>query len=175
MGGSRGYTQESTMNPQQETLLSSILQQAMPFLQQAQSGYSQFLPGGGGGDAIKQQANQNFQQQSIPSILNAFGSGNKGSTSMNQALAAGGANMNTDLASMLSQLQLQAAQGMGNLGMGITQQGLGANTKAFMPKAPPVWQQILGPLISAGGTLGGAALGNPSSAINALTSAIKPH
>jgi hypothetical protein len=159
MGGSKGYTEESTMQGGQQSLLDEIMKMAGPYMQQAAGGYQQFLPGGGGGEAMKQQANQNFQQNTIPSILNAFGSGTKGSSSMNQALASGASNMNTDLSSMLSQLQLQAAQGLGNLGMGASQQALGTNTKAYMPKAPPVWQQILGPLISAGGKMGGAYLG----------------
>lgn len=161
MGQSAGYSKESTLQPQQQTLLNNVLSQAGPYMQNAAQGYMQFLPGGGGGEALKQQAQQNFQQNTIPSILNAFGSGTKGSSSMNQALATGGANMNTDLSAMLSQLQMQAAQGLGNLGMGATQQGLGTNTMAYMPKAPPVWQQILGPLISAGGKMGAAYLGRP--------------
>lgn len=156
MGGSKGYTEESTLQGGQQSLLDEIMKMAGPYMQQAAGGYQQFLPGGGGGEAMKQQANQNFQQNTIPSILNAFGSGTKGSSSMNQALASGASNMNTDLSSMLSQLQLQAAQGLGSLGMGASQQGLSANTKAFMPKGPSMLEQIIGPLIGATGKVASA-------------------
>lgn len=162
MGGSPGYSEKSTMQPGQQSLLNDIIKMAAPYMQQAAGGYQQFLPGGGGGEAFKQQANQNFQQQTIPSILNAFGQGNKGSTSMNQALASGAANMNTDLAAKLSEMQLQAAQGLGNLGMGATNQGLQTNTKAFMPNQLPIWAQVLQPAISAAGTVGGGLLSNPN-------------
>jgi hypothetical protein len=78
-------------------------------------GYRQFLPGGGGGQAIAQAAQNRFQQQTLPSILNAFGSGAKTSSALNQALAAGAANLNTDVAAELARMQLGAAQGMGSL------------------------------------------------------------
>src|SRR5260221_8382949 len=113
MGGSSsgGYMRKDVNTPYQNTELNRILGMANPNMQQAGAGYAQFLPGGGGGQPIINAANQNFQQQTLPSILNAYGSGNKGSSALNQALASGASNMNTDLAALLSQLQLQAAQG----------------------------------------------------------------
>ena len=69
--------------------------------------------------------------------------------------------MNTDLASKLAEYQLSASQGLGNLGMGATQQGLQTNTKAYMPQTSPL-MQILGPLLGAGGTIGGGLLSNPA-------------
>lgn len=144
-----GYSQKSNRAPFQLDALKNITSQSAPYLAQAAQGYQQFLPGGGGGEAIKNQANQNFQQQTIPSILNAFGSGTKGSTSLNQGLASGAANMNTDLASLLSQLQLNAAQGLGNLGIQGQQLGQ-TGTFDWLQRQPPMWQQILQAGLSAG-------------------------
>ena len=145
MGQSKGggYIQKDTLLPEQMNLLQQILGQAAGNTQQAAQGFSQFLPGGGGGQAITDQANKNFQQQTIPSILNAFGTGSKGSSSLNQALAAGASNLNTDLASQLAQMQLSASQGLGNLGLSGQQQGLGTPGFAYLQRQQPLWQQLL--------------------------------
>lgn len=160
MGQSKGggYIQKDAVTPQQKSLLDQLLGMAGGNINQAAQGFSQFLPGGGGGQAITNQANKNFQQQTIPSILNAFGTGNKGSSSLNQALAAGASNLNTDLASQLAQFQLGASQGLGNLGLG--QAGLGAGTPqfAFMQKQMPFWQSSILGTLGAGGQLGGGWL-----------------
>lgn len=144
-----GYRQMQNRAPFQLDALKNITSQSAPYLAQAAQGYQQFLPGGGGGQAMTNQANQNFQQQTIPSILNSFGAGNKGSTSLNQALASGGANLNTNLASMLSQLQLQAAQGLGGLGLQGQQLGQ-TDTFDWLQRQPPMWQQILQAALSTG-------------------------
>lgn len=153
MGQSKdgGYKKVDTLLPQQRTLLESILSGN----NQAAQGYSQFLPGGGGGDAIKAQALNDYQQQTIPSIMNAFGSDSKSSSFLNQALAGSASDLNTNLASMLSQLQLSAANGLGNL-----QQGA-INTPgfAYMQRQPPMWQQILQSVLGAGGSAAGGFLG----------------
>ena len=131
MGQSKGggYNKMEAVTPQQATLLNQLLSQAGLNTQMAAQGYSQFLPGGGGGQAFMEQANKNFQQQTIPDILNSYGSGAKSSSALNQALAAGAANLNTDLATQLAQLQLSAAGGLGGLGLG--QAGIGAQTPQF--------------------------------------------
>jgi|HubBroStandDraft_2_1064218.scaffolds.fasta_scaffold59049_2 hypothetical protein len=166
MGQSKGggYIQKDTLTPEQKSFLDQILGSAGGNINQAAQGYAQFLPGGGGGKAITDQANKNFQQQTIPSILNAFGTGSKGSSSLNQALAAGASNLNTDLASQLAQMQLQASQGLGNLGLG--QGGLGASTPqfAYLQKQSPFWQSALLASLNAGsqgirGALGAAGAG----------------
>lgn len=144
-----GYNKMNNRAPFQLDALKNITSQSAPYLAQAAQGYQQFLPGGGGGQAMTNQANQNFQQQTIPSILNSFGAGNKGSTSLNQALAGGAANLNTDLASMLSQLQLTAAQGLG--GLGIQGQQLGqTDTFDWLQRQPALWQQLLQGFMQAG-------------------------
>lgn len=163
MGQSKGggYTQLPTVSPEQLTLLQQLLSQAGNSLSQASQGYQSFLPGGQGGQAITNQANQNFQQNTLPSILNSFGSGAKSSSALNQALAAGASNLNSNIAAQLAQMQLGAAQGLGNLG---TQQAsLGAQTPqfAYLQKQPPFWQQALLGGISGGSQLGSAFLGAP--------------
>ena len=145
MGQSKGggYDKKETLLPEQMGGLQQMMAMMGPMMQQAQSGYAQFLPGGGGGEAFKQQANQNFQQQTIPGIMSAYGSGAKSGSSLNQAMAAGGANMNTDLSAKLAQMQLQAAQGMGQMGMQAGQTGMSTPGFAYLQRQPPLWQQML--------------------------------
>lgn len=154
-----GYEQVDAVTGGQKSMLNKLMAQVSPYLSQAAGGYQQFLPGGGGGQAMTNQANQNFQQQTIPSIMNAMGSGAKSSSALNQALGASGANLNTDLAAMLSQAQLQAAGGLGQLGMGQAQLGAGTNQFALMPKQQPFWQQMLLSGIAGAGQVGGAYAG----------------
>jgi hypothetical protein len=150
----QSYTQVPTKTKGQSTVIDQLLAQISPNFQQAAQGYQQFLPGGGGGKAITAQANKNFQQQTLPSIMNAFGTGSKNSSALNQALAAGASNLNTDLASQLSQLQLQASQGLGNLA---GQQGaIGLQDLfAYMQGKSSPWKG------AGAGALGGAAAGAP--------------
>ena len=161
MGQSKGggYVQKDVVTGGQKSLLDQLLAQAGGNLNQAAQGYAQFLPGGGGGKAITEQANKNFQQQTIPSILNAFGTGSKGSSSLNQALAAGASNLNTDIASQLAQMQLQASQGLGNLGQGQANLGAGTPQFAFLQRQMPFWQSALLGGVGAGGQIGRGVLG----------------
>ena len=156
-----GYEKIEALAPEQKTMLNQMMGQANPNMQQAAAGYQQFLPGGGGGQAMTDQANKNFQQQTIPSVMKAMGAGAKSSSALNQALGASGANLNTDLASMLSQMQLQASQGLGNIGSNQAQIGAGTNQFALAPKQQPFWQQALLGLIGGAGQIGGAYLGRP--------------
>jgi len=164
MGQSKGsgYTERSIVTPEVSTFLQQLLQSSGQNQQGAAQGFNQFLPGGGGGKAITEQANKNFQQQTVPSILNAFGTGSKGSSSLNQALAAGASNLNTDLASMLSQMQLTAASGLGGLGQGQAQIGATTPQFALEQKQQPFWQQALLAALGAGGQVGGSLLGSGS-------------
>lgn len=158
MGQSKGYQQVSTVTPNQQNVLDQILNLAPGAFGQAQQGYAQFLPGGGGGESIARAAQQRFQQQTIPSIMNAFGTGAKSSSALNQALATGAANLNTDIASQLAQMQLQAAQGMAGLGGGAG--SLGSQSQfALTPPQAPFWQELLLGLLNPIGQVGGAFLG----------------
>lgn len=163
MGQSKGsgYAKKDIITPQQKTFLDSLMSQSLPNQQQATQGFSQFLPGGGGGQAITEQANKNFQQQTVPSITNALGSNAKSSSYLNQALGAAGANMNTDLASLLSQLQLTAASGIG--GLGSQQAQLGSQTPQFnyLQKQQPLWQSLLLGGIGGGSSVLGGWMGRP--------------
>lgn len=143
MGQSKdgGYIKKDTLLPEQMSFLQNILQQYAPYAQQAAEGYAQFLPGGGGGEAIQQAAQKQYQQQTIPSILQAFGQGSKGGTSLNQALASSGADLNTNLGSILSQLQLQAAQGLGNMATSGQQTALQTPGFSYLQRQMPFWQQ----------------------------------
>lgn len=163
MGQSKagGYTQKETLTPDVVRLLQQFTQQAAPNFNAAAEGYKQFLPGGGGGQAIANQAQQRFQQQTIPSILNAFGGGAKSSSALNQALAAGGANLNTDIAAMLSQLQLGAAQGLGNIGASQANQATQTPQFAYLQKQQPFWQSALLAGIGGAGQAAGAYMGKP--------------
>ena len=157
MGQSKGggYKKKDVLLPEQMSLLKQILSQSGGNTEAAAEGYKQFLPGGGGGEAIKQQAYNDYQQRTIPSIMNAFGSNNKGSSALNQALASSGADLNTNLASLLSQYQLNASQGLGQLGIQGQQQGLGTPGFAYLKRQPPLWQQLLQGGIQAGGSVVG--------------------
>lgn len=174
MGASKsgGYIKQEAVTPELKSFLDQLMQTSQQSTAtgaanqaQAAQGFQQFLPGGGGGEAIKAAAQKNFQQQTLPSILNAFGQGSKGSSALNQALAAGASNLNTDLAAQLSQMQLQAAGGLGNLGL--SQGGLGVNQGqlsskdqfAYAQKQMPFWQQALLGTIQAGGQAAGAFAG----------------
>jgi hypothetical protein len=162
LGKGGGYLEKSTMSPEQTSTLQQMLNQAMqgmqgqgslaqnPLFQQSQQAVGQFLPGGQGFAPIQAEAMRNFQQQTLPSIMNAYGSGAKSSSSLNQALAGAGQNLNTALASQLAQMQLGAA-GQGaqmsmmpqQLAMNQANIGLGQQTKAFMPQQMPFWQQMI--------------------------------
>lgn len=149
--GLSGLDQLPTLSGGQNDVLSQILKMIQGNQQSASEGFKQFLPGGGGGQAITNQANQNFQQQTVPSILNAFGSGSKSSSALNQALAAGASNLNTDLASQLSQMQLQASSGLAGQAQGQAAQGLGTPSFAYSPTQQPFWKQLALAGVQSGG------------------------
>lgn len=173
-----GYTKKESLGKGQEPLLrllNQLSQQQLqsagditqnPLYQQSAEAIKGFLPGGQGANAITAQANQNFQQNTIPSITNALGSGAKSSSALNQALAGAGQNLNTSLAAQLAQMQLQAAgqgsqlagqpfqQGLQGAGL-----GLGTSPFAYMQRATPFWQDLTLGAINAGGKMAAAKLG----------------
>lgn len=160
MGQSKGgYSKKATLSKGQQAFINQLLNQSAPYMQQAAQGYSQFLPGGGGGQPIIEAAQKRYQQETIPSILNAFGSDAKGSSALNQALAASAANLNTDLGAQLAQMQLHASQGLGNLGT--YGAGLGVQTPqfAYLQRPMPFWQSALLSGLQGGSQVAGAALG----------------
>lgn len=163
MGQSKGngYDQVPTLLPEQLTQLMQSLGLGTDYMKQAAAGYQQFLPGGGGGEAIKAQAMKDFEQKTLPSIHNSFGVGNKGSSALNQALAQGGANLNTDLAAKLAEYQLQASQGLGNMGQANAQMGLQTPAFAYQQQQQPMWLQAVNAALGPLGQVGGAYIGRP--------------
>jgi hypothetical protein len=161
MGQSKGggYQKLDTLPPEVKTFLQQLLGPALENQQGAAQGFKQFLPGGNAINPIAAAAQNRFQQQTIPSIMNAFGRDNKGSSALNQALAAGGANLNLDLASQQSQNQLAAAQGLGNLGQGQGQLAAGTQQFAYQPRQNSYLQDLLLAGISGGSQLGSSYLG----------------
>jgi hypothetical protein len=179
MGQSKGggYEKLPTLSKPQQSILNQLLGMSgqnlqssgnigqNPAYQQALQAFQSFLPGGQGFQPIQQEAQRNFQQQTIPQILNAFGSNSKGSSALNQALAGAGANLNTSLGSQLAQMQLGAAgQAVGasqvpyQQALQGAQLGLGRDTFAYQPRQQPFWQQALLGGLQAGGKIGSAAL-----------------
>lgn len=161
MGQSKGggYDKQSLITPEIKTFLEKLIGSSGGNMDAAAEGYKEFLPGGGGGKAISDAANQRFKQETIPSIMNAYGSGAKTSSALNQALAAGAANLNTDIASKLSEMQLQAAQGLSN--QGVQQANIGTQTPqfAYTQRQQPFWQSAILAGINGGSQIAKGAIG----------------
>ena len=159
MGQSKGggWDKKATVSPEQLTMLQNMMKQAFPQMQESAEGYRSILSGEGT-KAIGDEAQRKFQQQTIPQIMTAFGSGSKSSSALNQALAAGGADLNSSLSSSLAKMKLGAAQGMGNLAT--SQAQIGAQTPQFdyMQRQTPYWQQALLASISGGSQIASSAL-----------------
>lgn len=155
-----GYQKLNVNTPEGSALINQLIQQVIPNYQAAAGGFKSLLPGGEGGRPIVEAANKNFQQNTIPQILSSFGQGTKGSSSLNNALAAGGANLNTDLASQLAQMTLGASQGLGNLAAQQQSGGLSPQF-AYQQRPQSFLQSLMLGGIGLGGQLGGAYLGRP--------------
>lgn len=176
MGASKdgGYTQKSVVTPDQQTFLNQQLQQAGNNQQQAATAYNQFLPqsadgqvGGQGGQSFIDQALQSYREKFLPEAFNSLGAGanSKGSSALNNAIAQGASQTQTDLSTILSGLQQQSASGLAGLG---SQQGQAVNKDQFAltPKQQPLWQSALLGLLGAGGQIGGAYAGRPTTNFN---------
>ena len=154
-----GYSKMPNLAPEQMQSLIQMLTQGGQNTQQAAQGFSQFLPGGGGGQPIIDAAMNRYKQQTIPSIMNAFGTGSKGSTSLNQALASSASDLNTNLGSQLAGMQLDASKGLGGLGQSQQQTGLGTDTFSYLQNQPSFLQQLLLAGTGAAGSVLGGWLG----------------
>lgn len=182
MGQSKGngYTQMGALNQDQQTILSQLLGGAgsnlgaggnltqNPLYQQAVSATQQMLPGGNGFAPIQQQAMNNYQQNTVPTLLNSLGSNAKSSSALNQALAASAGDLNTNLSAQQSQMQLGAAGQAAGLaqmpfqqGLQAAQVGLGTAPFAYGQQQLPFWQQLLLGGTQAGGKVAGSYLGRP--------------
>lgn len=159
MGQSKtgGYNQVPSYTGGQNSLLDQVLQfsrgglsgqglGANPIYQQAINATQGYLPGGAAYNPIVNQANRNFTEQTIPGIMNAFGTDNKGSSALNQALAHAGENLNSNIASQMAQTGLQASNQLGNLAMqpynlGLTGSQQGLNAQPFSLQKP-LWADL---------------------------------
>ena len=166
------YDKLSTVSPEVKTYLQQALQRAGLNEEQAAKAYQEFTGSMNGANPITEAANKNFQQQTVPGILNAYGTGNKGSSSLNQALASGASTLNTNLAAAMAELKLKAAQGLSNIGANQGNVGSQTNTFAYQEKDQPIWKRMLqggvsgaatgsqfGPWGAVGGGRAGAGIG----------------
>lgn len=150
-----GYSKVDTLSGDQQSFLNQLLSSLGPQMQSAQQGFQSFLPGGEGNNPIIAGANKNFQQQTIPQILNAFGSDvGFGDSSLNQALSAGASDLNTNIADILARNQLTAAQGLSGMANHGASLGLGTPSFAYAPKQPSFLQNILLALVGGAGQVG---------------------
>jgi hypothetical protein len=170
-----GYTKLPVQSEGQESILNQILAAVTqnlqggnqnPLYEQATQALQGFLPGGQGFQPIQAEAQRNFKEQTIPSILNAFGSNSKSSSALNQALAGAGQNLNSSLAAQQAQSQLGAAgQALGasqlpyQNALSAAGLGLGTPTFAYQPTQMPFWQQLALAGTQAGGKVAAAKLG----------------
>jgi len=130
-------------------------------------GLSSYMPGGSGADPIAAQANRGFEQQTLPSIMEALGTGVKSSSGLNQTMGAAGSDLQSQLAALRSQMGLQAA----GQGMQAGMQGAGESQFAYMPRQMPFWQKAsLGGMDLAGNILGAWA-GAPGAGSGAFSGA----
>lgn len=152
---------QDTVTPEIQQLLRQLASSAGNNANAAAEGFNQFLPGGGGGQAISDAAHRRFQQETIPSILGAFGQNVKGSSSLNNALASGASNLNSDIASKLAEMQLQASQGLSNQAANQANTAAGTQQFAYQPRQQPLWQSALLAGIGGGSKIAQAYAGRP--------------
>lgn len=154
----RSFDEISTYRQPAQSWVDNLFSQIGNYIPQAGATFQKFLTPEGG-QAFTNQAMQNYRQNILPEIFNAYGSeAGKNSSALNQALAGSAANLNTDLMSLLSQLQLQSAQGLGNLGLHSGQLGLQGSIRSFAPRQTSPLQQVLLGLINPASYFGGSLL-----------------
>ncbi len=153
--------QINRFNPQQIQTLMQLLSGGM---QQYQNPTAAFSP-------IANQARQNFNQITIPSIAERFtsmGAGAQSSPAFAQALGSAGAGLESNLAAQQAQYGLQSRdQGLRTLGLGLTDPFLNLQS----PQQGGFLQQVLPELARAGVRAGTAYLtGGTSEAGNVISS-----
>jgi len=155
-----GYIKTLSVTKNQTKTLDKFLKQSIPLQKEAAEIFRGFgSPNGSAYKSITDAANTNFQQQTIPSILNAFGSDSRGSSALNQTLAQGATSLNKDLAAQLSGMKLQGAQGLAGLGTGQATLGTQTPQFAYQQRQQPFWQSLLLGGVQAGGEAARGAFG----------------
>lgn len=166
----RGYTQATTMTPQQQSALQQLLQIALPQLQQGGHVLGQFASGQGG-QPIANEAQRRYQQFTQPSLVSSLGRESRSSSALNQALAAGASDLNSSIAAQLAQMQLGAAGSLAQLGGGLTQAGISEPGFAYLPQSQG-WSRWGPALGAAGGGLAGGLAGAAAGGVGAIPGAL---
>ena len=172
-GTPKGYDQFSTMNPQQSELLQQLLgsisgQQGNinqnPLYQSGQNYLQNLLQGGDQAFAnFEAPFKRQFHEQTIPGLAERFagmGAGAQSSSAFQNALGQAGAGLSENLASLRSQLQMQAlpqALQYANQPFSNIQKLLGLQTQGYQKQDMPWWQSLLGSLAGGAGQGLGAA------------------
>lgn len=168
--GSPSRTQQFTnFNPQQQQAFAQILQQALSGLQNPQQGFQ----------PIADNARQQFNTQTIPSLAERFtamsGDSRQGSSGFQGALGSAASSLSSQLASLRSQYGMQNQSNLQNLlGMGLTPQ----YETSYFPRQPGFLESLFGslgqaagsavPLLAAGSTGGASTALTGLSALNGL-------
>lgn len=157
-----GFQSVSAFNPQ---IQGGLNQGIMQLLQQ-------LLGGGMGQDFIQQmqdQANQNYQQNIVPSIAERFtsmGEGAQSSGAFQGALGSAGANMSRDIALQGGMYNQGQQQNLLNMLL-----GLGRMENAYKPREASGFESLIPKLAEAGGRAAGAYFsGGLSEGLPLLTS-----
>lgn len=142
LGSPAKTEQVSTMTPQQQQLISSLLQQLMTGLGSSQASFA----------PIRASAQEHFKQEIIPTIAERFTAmgGRQGTNAYPMALGQAGANLERDLAAQESQFNLQR-QGnlMQILGLAMRPQF----ENVYNPSSPGFLQNVAAGAASGVGTL----------------------
>jgi hypothetical protein len=176
----KGYSSFNTGTKQQSNFLQQLLSQLTgqssdigqnPLFQQGSNYLQQLLSGSPESSAaFEAPAMRQFNEQIIPGIAERFsglGAGAQSSSAFQQALGQAGAGLSENLQALRSGLQMQGAQQglqyaqqpISNL-QGFGSLGLGTQTKGFMPKQQPFWQQLLAGLSGGAGQAAGNIFGS---------------
>jgi hypothetical protein len=175
----KGYSSFSLQNSGQKNILQQLLSSLQgqntnigqnPLFQQGSQYIQQLLSGSPQSTAaFEAPAMRQFNEQIVPGLAERFsglGAGSQSSSAFQQALGQAGAGLAENLQSLRSGLQMQGAQ----QGLQYAQQpisnyqglaglGLGTQTRGFMQKQLPFWQQLLTGLSGGAGQIGGGFFG----------------
>lgn len=151
-------TNVPTMTPEQSGLISALSKLG---LQGANDLYPRIMGDPMAGFApIQEQAQQSFEQETVPTIAERFTSmSNPRSSGFAQQLGAAGRNLNVDLAALGSQYGMQQRDSQLNYLNMLLGQGLRPQFEPVYHQRPPsAWGSIGGGLMNAGMSLMGAGL-----------------
>lgn len=150
----KGFTQISTLDPQQSQLREQLLQVLGPLLGQSGNYLQSLLSNEPGAfEAFEAPYKTQFEQETVPALAERFaGQGALSSSGFQQALGSAGAGLSQQLASLREGMRSQVpGQIMSNL-----QNLLGQQTQAFLPKASKEMSFLKQLLLGSAGGIGSA-------------------